>query len=450
MIFPQMINRVPYRQLAGILAAAFVAGSSSAAYGQDIENLGGDLSSDNPRTVVMQLPAPNVSSQERFNFHLDGHTTFHISFDLPDAQGKVPLGPFFNHNSCGACHVNDGRGPISISSRPPGSAVLVKVSLKGLNPDGSPKDVPGVGEQLQNHTVKGKTRFGLKLKWLTVKGKYPDGTRYTLRKPDLSFKVPGINSRKIVSSIRMTPPVIGQGLIEAIPDETLTALSDPTDANGDGISGKVNLVPNRETNGMSIGRFGFRASHPTVRQQSAAAFFHDMGVTNDLFSEAGAAPELSTLDLDRIEFYLQAAGVPKAQIQTDSDVVAGKGIFQRIGCDKCHVMTIKSGPSDVPEVANQTFHPMSDFLLHDMGKGLADKRPEFQATGSEWKTTPLWGLGLFEVLSTSKPGFLHDGRARTIEEAILWHGGEAAASQSMFKALPKVEREQLIKFLRSL
>lgn len=432
------------------IALCFTALTVANAHAQDLERLGGDLTSTNPREVVLQLPAPNITSEERFNFHLDGHTTFHISFDLPGADGKVPLGPLFNHNSCGGCHVNDGRGPISFSRRPPGSPMLIKVSLKGLNPDGSPRDVPGVGEQLQDHTISGKSKFNIKLKWLPVKGKYPDGTKYTLRKPDLTFDIPKINKRKVVSSLRMSPPVIGQGLLEAVPDETILAMADPDDADGDGISGRVNMVPNRETNTLAIGRFGFRASHPTVRQQSAAAFVHDMGVSNDIFKDGAEVPELPTIELDRVEFYLQVAGVPQAADQSDPDVIAGKGLFQTVGCDGCHKMTLTTGDSPIPELSRQEFHPFTDLLLHFMGKGLADKRDEFSALGSEWKTTPLWGLGLTEVLSKAKPGFLHDGRARTIEEAILWHDGEAFRTREAFKALPKAQRDQLIRFLRSL
>ncbi|WKZ57367.1 MAG: di-heme oxidoredictase family protein [Bdellovibrionota bacterium] len=420
------------------------------AWAQDITNLGGDLTSDLPIDTALELPAPNISSEELFQLHLAGHTDFHGSFLFTKLNGKRVLGPHFNHNSCGACHVKDGRGPIRISSRPPGSSVLVKVSLRGLNPDGSPRDVPRVGEQLQNHSIDGSTRYDIRLRWRTVRGVYPDGTKYTLRRPQLSFKIPGIRSTKVVHSIRMSPPTIGMGLLEAVPAATIVAMSDPDDLDGDGISGRVSYVPNLETGQIEVGRFGWRATQPTLKQQAAAAFFHDMGLTNELFLPEGKAQEIPDEQLARVVFYSQAAGVTPARDQDHPDVVAGKALFQQINCDSCHVMTLQTGDSEVVEVANQEFHPFTDLLLHDMGPDLADERPEFSATQREWRTPPLWGLGLHPFLSSKRPGYLHDGRARTIEEAILWHGGEALSSRESFKDLSAAERFQLIRFLQSL
>jgi len=424
---------------------------ASSAFGQDVTRLGGELTSTQvPNSVALELPAPNVISDERFQNHLAGHTDFHGSFEGVKVDGKQILGPFFNHNACGSCHFHDGRGPIQISRTAKGSAVLVKVSLRGLNADRSPRNVPGVGEQLQDHGPRGKTRFNIRLKWRNVKGNYPDGTKYTLRKPSLNFEVPKISSKKIVHSIRMTPSVIGMGLLEAIPEETIRSMSDPDDSNGDGISGRVSEVIDHEKNTLALGRFGFRASHPSIKQQSAAAFVNDMGITNEVFKGPNGTEELSHESMARVVLYQQIGGVTPARDQDDPDVVAGKTLFQKVGCDGCHKITLQTGTSDVPEVANQEIHPFTDLLLHDMGPALADKRPEFSANGNEWRTTPLWGLGLFDVLSSSDPGFLHDGRARTFEEAILWHGGEAQGARDRFKNLAKTERDQLIRFLRSL
>ena len=236
------------------------------------------------------------------------------------------------------------------------------------------------------------------------------------------------------------------GLLEAIPDATLLALADPTDSNKDGISGRVSLVPDRIFNSKQIGRFGFKAIHPTVRAQTAAAFFGDMGMTSSLFGAEGEEPEVSDEMLTGVDFYQRAAGVPPARDQLNPDVQAGKTIFQTINCSGCHTMTQRSGASDLPALENQVFHPFTDLLLHDMGPGLADKRPEFDANGREWRTTPLWGLGLHTALSDRAPGYLHDGRARTVEEAILWHGGEAQQSQQLFKGLSLNERQQLLLF----
>ena len=432
--------------LYSLILSLFLADSIKA---QDITNLGGDLTSHLPAFASLQLPSPNITSKEREDFHFSSHAQFHAPFDTL-IPGKVRVGPKFNHTSCGGCHVNDGKGPIKFSNGVDGSSMLVKVSLKGLLPNGLPRDVPGVGEQLQDHQVKGRSPFNIRLRWKFIEGKFPDGKKYKLRKPDLSFKIPRVNKRKIIHSLRMTPSVIGMGLLEAVPDSTLIALSDPNDANKDGISGKINMVIDRESNSKKIGRFGFKASHPTLKQQSAAAFFHDMGVTSSLFNPDNEEIEVSDEDLDKITFYQQVPGVHKAKDQSNPDVIRGKEIFQEINCHSCHVMTLKTGNSPIPELANQTFHPFTDLLLHDMGPGLADKRAEFSAQGREWRTTPLWGIGLTKELSPARPGFLHDGRARNIQEAIIWHGGEAKASRNAFMKLKASDRKKLILFLNTL
>lgn len=436
------------RLLKSLLFLSYVV-SAGTVRAQDLTLLGGALTSDLPPTAALQLPAPNVADDRR-QFHIDGHGDFHTSFEFTKIDNKPVLGPNFNHVSCGGCHVEDGRGPIRFAKSPPGSAMLIKVSVKGRKKNGAPKDVPGVGEQLQDHTLQGKSRFNIKLSYSKVRGQYPDGTRYTLRRPIVSFSIPGFDSRKILSSVRMTPPTIGMGLLEAIPNETLIAMSDPGDLDKDGISGRVSYVADLETGTKTVGRFGFRATHVNIRQQSAAAFFNDMGMTSEILKKSGQPIEVSPEVLARVQFYLQAAGVTPARDQSDPDVIAGKALFQQVNCSGCHKMTLQTGPGLTLEVANQEIHPFTDLLLHDMGPDLADNRPEFTATGREWRTTPLWGLGLFDVLSRSAPGFLHDGRARNFEEAILWHGGEAKKSREAFKALTKTERAQLIRFLRSL
>lgn len=427
-----------------IVAACFVAVRGEA---QDITRLGGDLTTDLTGHNALQVAAPNTTSQERFERQISGFDVFHRKHT--EDQG---LGPRFNNSACGGCHVSNGKGPVKVrTGANQGSTVVIKVSLPGLQPDGAPRDVPGVGEQLLDRSLNGRRYFRLRLGWRDVHGTYPDGTRYTLRRPDLQFRISGRNQRKIAHSLRMSPILVGMGLLEAIPEETILALSDPEDLDGDGISGKPMYVPNRRSSGVSIGRFGFRASHPTVEQQSSAAAFHDMGLTNALFpGEEGGTSELSDDDLDRLVIYQMIPGVPKARNQDDPQVVEGKAIFQQISCHSCHVMTVQIGASAVPELANQTIHPFTDLLLHNMGPGLADKRAEFSARGSEWRTTPLWGLGFASTVSSVRPNYLHDGRARTIEEAILWHGGEAQKSQRQFKSLSRAKREALIKFLRSL
>jgi CxxC motif-containing protein (DUF1111 family) len=244
--------------------------------------------------------------------------------------------------------------------------------------------------------------------------------------------------------------MIGMGLLEAIPSAVIAGWSDAQDADGDGISGRVNWVKDLSTGMYAVGRFGFKATHPTVVQQTGSALYHDMNITSALFGSTTKPAEASLETLHSIAIYLRLAGVPKARSQEDSSIVAGKEVFQRLKCDSCHKMTVTTGTHEDGELSAQTIHPFTDLLLHDMGKRLADDWSEFSATGREWRTTPLWGLGFVKQLGSSKPVYLHDGRARSIEEAILWHGGEAAASQKAFVASPKGDRQALISFLNSL
>lgn len=423
---------------------------------QDITQLGGTMTTDiAPQKLAVQLPSPNISSQELFDIHLLGFGEFHKDFTYVKEAGKKVLGPLFNHNSCGGCHVENGKGKISFG--PHASALLIKVSFPGELTDGSPKPVPHYGTQLRDHKVNGNEQVDIKLSWKFKKGYYPDSTPYTLRRPVLKLNLSAISSKqknKVLTSLRMSPPMIGLGLLEAVPDSVIEGLSDPNDLNSDGISGHPNYVPDVKSNGIAIGRFGFKATHPTVEQQSAAAFFNDMGMTSNLFPDPKGKQqsEVSDDEMFKITFYLQAGGVPIARDQDDADVINGKALFQQINCSGCHVMTLSTEASSVVETAYQEFHPFSDLLLHDMGEDLADNRPEFSASGSEWRTTPLWGIGLSvdHVFNNLALGFMHDGRARTLEEAILWHGGEAQASRDAFMALSSSQRQQLIRFLESL
>ncbi|RIL10568.1 MAG: thiol oxidoreductase [Proteobacteria bacterium] len=446
------LNKLHIKFLSVIAAGPLMCAHTALA--EDLTLLGGDLTSDANPNFAVTLPAPNISSEEARQFHLEGFVGFNRNFSGDKIDGRPIIGPAFNHNACGSCHVGDGKGRIGFPKDADGSAMIIKVSLRGLNVDGSPRNVRRLGgEQLQDRRPNGRRRFRIKLGYRELQGVYPDGEEYSLRKPVLSFKIPGLSeerAKRLVHSLRMTPPVIGMGLLESIPVEVLEALADPFDQDQDGISGKISYVPNLETGQLEVGRFGFRASQPTVKQQSAAAFFNDMGMSNEVFFDAAQGLEVSPFLMDSVVFYQQAAGVHRARNQDDPDVIAGRSIFKRIECDDCHVMTLTTAQGSVTETSDQVFHPFTDLLLHDMGPGLADRRKEFSASGREWRTTPLWGLGILNELNSIDPSFLHDGRARNLEEAILWHGGEAKKSRQNFKFLTKGERRQLIKFLQSL
>lgn len=414
------------------------------AVAQDISLLGGALSNDLQDQNAIQAPAPNITEPSRRQQQAEGFIVFHHVNTAEEG-----LGPRFINRSCGGCHINNGKGEPSFSrSSNPGSMAVVKVKRAGLNPDGSAPEVPGLGSQITEHDLNNDRTRRVTISWKNVTGRYPDGAMYQLRRPVLNYSKSIVARRRFDSSLRIAPAMVGLGLLEAVPASSIVAMSDATDRNKDGISGRVNFVKLNEKNEYAVGRFGFKATAATVREQSALALYHDMGIENPIVNDN--AVELSENQLAILTLYQELGGVPKARNQDQPDVIAGKALFTRIGCDACHRMTLTTGAHQNPELENQVIHPFTDLLLHDMGAGLADKWNEFSARGSEWRTTPLWGLGFAERLSERPIRYLHDGRARSVEEAILWHGGEAAGSASRFKALSKTERDQLISFLRSL
>jgi len=293
---------------------------------------------------------------------------------------------------------------------------------------------------------------------------YPDGTVVNLRKPTYTLQNPYLPiTVPYMLSPRLAPPLIGLGLIDNIPESTIRGFVDAGDKNGDGISGKVNMVHDAYTGETTVGRYGLKANTSTLLLQVANAYQQDMGITSYVnknessydqeqwpSSTDNGKPELADSILKFTTFYIRTLAVPARRDVNDPDVQAGSAIFNQINCSGCHRPTIVTGPDfNLPQLSGQRIHPYTDVLLHDMGEGLADDRPDFLATGREWRTQPLWGLGLLQK-TTGIAFYLHDGRARSIEEAILWHDGEAAKSKQAFTGLTKQERNQLMKFLNSL
>ncbi len=441
---PRHRGSVGLCSIAAVLLSILV--STLPAGAQDLTKLGGDLSSDLPDQNAIQAVAPNVTSVERRRQQSDGFPIFHRMTTA--AEG---LGPRYINRSCAGCHIDNGKGPPKFSrTNNPGSRAVVKIKDAGLLSDGSAPEFPGLGHQILDHDLANDRSRRVTLSWIGITGRYPDGTLYRLRKPRLTFSADIKRFGKFTSSLRIAPPIIGPGLLEAVPATTIVKMSDPNDTDKDGISGRVNFVVDHERKGYSVGRFGHKATSATVKQQSASAAYHDMQITNSLFGDSNAPIELSDEQLNLLTLYQRLAGVPKARNQSDRVVVAGKQIFKQLKCDSCHRMTLVTSNSHPdPELRNQTIHPFTDLLLHDMGPGLADSWQEFSARGSEWRTSPLWGLGFVERLS-KQVFYLHDGRARTIEEAILWHGGEATKSAEQFKTLSRKNRDALVAFLRAL
>lgn len=410
---------------------------------------------------------PRLNEQEGL-FFFTGNSLFNQNWVSSPASttARDGLGPLFNARSCSGCHFKDGRG------RPPKFAgerahgLLLRLSM-GNDPLTGPIADPNYGGQLQDLAATGlgiKPEADFELSYEEIPGTYPDGTSYSLRKP--IHKLTNLREGSLMAtaiSPRVAPQIIGMGLLEAIKEETILSFADENDADGDGISGRPNYVWDVEANANTIGRFGWKANMPNVRQQVAGAFAGDMGLTSSIFPKHdcppsvdcdelpnGGEPEVAEASLYKVTLYSSSLAVPGRRNWEDQEVLIGKSLFQKAKCNSCHIPKIKTGVNkSFDAFSNQTIRPYTDLLLHDMGEGLADNSEDFLATGQEWRTPPLWGIGLFQIVN-EHTFYLHDGRARNLEEAILWHGGEAEASKNAFMEMSAEERAQLIQFLNSL
>ncbi|MCA9690587.1 MAG: c-type cytochrome [Myxococcales bacterium] len=430
------------------------------------EYSGGETTVFDITQSAFSLSARNMSYERKQRFFV-GNSFFNKSWVTAPSSttARDGLGPVFNARSCSACHFKDGRG------RPPepGEAMLsmlIRLSVPGEGPHGGPAPHPRYGGQLGPEAILGvPAEAAATVTYSEEAGEYADGEGYSLRVPSYSFEDWSLGDPgELLYSPRVAPAMIGLGLLAAIPEEALLELADPDDADGDGISGRANYVWDAAAGAAAIGRFGWKANQPNLRQQSAGAFLGDMGITSSLFSQedcpeeqvecaaapSGGDPELADDILDDIELYASTLAVPGRRGWDDAEVLGGKQLFHEAGCAACHVPRWETGAlADVPEVEHQTIWPYTDLLVHDMGEALADHRPDFLADGREWRTPPLWGIGLVEAVN-GHTYLLHDGRARSLAEAILWHGGEAEAAREAFRAMPRADREALLRFLESL
>jgi CxxC motif-containing protein (DUF1111 family) len=334
---------------------------------------------------------------------------------------------------------------------------------------------PVYGGQLQDLASPGHAAEGtMTISYEETPVTLSDGTEISLRAPTYSVEDPAFGplSPDLMLSPRVAPQMIGLGLLEAVPAADILALADPDDANKDGISGRAQIVPSVEYGVPMLGRFGLKAGAPTIREQSSAAFSGDMGLSTTLHpdpwgdctatqstcraAQHGQEPgirdglEVDAESLSLVTFYSRNLGVPARRDVDHPVVLRGKSVFYRLACHSCHVPKhVTHRLVGQPEQSFQLIWPYTDLLLHDMGPGLADNRPEGRASGSEWKTPPLWGIGLTRHVS-GHTQFLHDGRARNLLEAILWHGGEAQAARDGVVSLSAADRTALIAFLESL
>jgi CxxC motif-containing protein (DUF1111 family) len=407
-----------------------------------------------------------LSAEQAGKFSL-GHSVFSRAWVTAPAttDNLDGLGPLFNARACASCHAKDGRSaPFNSSGALLG--MLLRLSIPGSADNGGPKPDPVYGDQLRPFGILGVAGDATPhVTYEELPGSYGDGQAYSLQKP--SYAIDGWNygepGEGLMISPRTGPSVIGLGLLEAVPEQEILANAHPPDA--DGVQGVPNYVWDAEQQATVLGRFGWKANQPSTRQQTAGAFLGDIGITSSLFrggtctptmtacnaATSGADPdfELSDQAWHAVGFYMRSLAVPARRAVTDQVALQGELLFTKFGCASCHRTTLHTGPADVETLANQTIHPYTDLLLHDMGPELADDRPDYQATGSQWRTSPLWGLGLLQKVNQHS-FMLHDARARGFAEAILWHGGEGTTARENFRLAAADERDALLKFLESL
>ncbi|MFQ6610771.1 MAG: di-heme oxidoredictase family protein [Fidelibacterota bacterium] len=365
---------------------------------------------------LLDGPIEGLSAEQQAQF-LKGDEAFSDVFTI-----EKGLGPIFVANQCASCHAGDGKG-----------SPFVRFTRFGQPDTLGNQFLSFGGPQLQHKAIPGYQPEQL-----------PAGATST----DL-----------------IAPAVSGLGFLDAVSDADLIVLADPNDADGDGISGRPhwNIIPNYVTlrpnsisqNGRYISRFGKKGAAYDLLHQTSGAYNQDMGITSlfesiDPYSGLEVDPEVSTQTVHDVVFYLKTLKAPVPRNQDDPEVIAGKQIFSQIECTKCHTPTLNTGFSPINVLSNNEFHPYTDMLLHDMGPGLDDGYTEGYALTSEWRTPPLWGIGLSKDTQGGSYFLLHDGRAVSIEEAILLHGGEAEQSKNNYMQLSNTEKEQLIKFLESL
>lgn len=460
------LQRVDPRSLSGGDLTHYHFGAK--AFEQEAPNMGWGWSAlfDAGDGVFERMMTPAVESNFRY-----------------DADG---VGPIYNHHACGECHFSDGRAAPQLDNPlAPQSGLLFRLSIPGRSEHGGPKPHPVYGGQFGDRGLPGKGvafrstdyvgRYDgegavkpegrVEISYRELTGRFADGEPFSLREP--SYKLVDLNygdlGDDIMVSPRIAPAVIGQGLLEAIPETAIVALADPGDKDGDGISGKAQRVWDPVEQRMNLGRFGWKMETASVAQQAMDAAVNDMGATNPMFpagtctpaqvdclkAMSGGEPEFSREQMDAVVSYLQLLGVPARRGVDEAKVEAGEKLFREANCTACHTETFVTGEHEIARLTGQTIHPYTDMLLHDMGEGLADHRPSFEADGREWRTAPLWGIGLVPKVN-GHSNYLHDGRARNLSEAVLWHSGEAEAAKQYYLNLAKDEREALLFFLESL
>ena len=446
---------------------------------------GGSFSNDDAGSSACLHATPTLDAKQAELFAL-GYKMFNnrwAFFWFENAE--FGRGPTSNAQSCTTCHLNNGRGiapatPHAVIAGVDGAVrdhhitvpfetapnMVIRISVKGDGAHGGPLPHPDYGDQLQIFGVKEvvPAEGQFKVEWHEKVSTLADGEPVALRSPvititDLAYSP--LNGNAMIAA-RLAPPLIGLGLLEAVSEDTIVAVAARQSI--EGILGKPNRVWDESQHKMVLGRFGLKANHGSIREQVASAFLNDIGLSSPVYPDqncppvqkvckelmVAGKPEITKLRLDATELYVRSLTVPMRRQTQDSQVKRGEALFAKAHCSVCHLSELQTGESaSLPQPAGQTIHPYTDMLLHDMGDGLADGRPDFLAGPGEWRTSPLWGIGLSATVNGAN-AFLHDGRARSFTEAIMWHGGEAEVSREAFRNFPREDRAALLFFLNSL
>lgn len=442
---------------------------------------GGDTTIVREDRNAFSQPAANMPTRAKLDFNV-GRSFFRNPWVIAPSTttARDGLGPLYNTNSCRGCHIRDGRGHPPLSNHSAVSMLLrlsipatteaeqQRLLIEGVIPE------PHYGSQLQDFAIPDVAPEGqIRVEYREHTKTFADGETIVLREPIVNITQLGYGSLHpdVMISARIAPPMIGLGLLQAIPEETITAWAQQqaqqSQLDGSGIAGQINQVWDIIQQKTVLGRFGWKAGQPTLKQQNAAAFLGDMGLTSSLFGQRncsivqqacqraaygaqGKGPEVSDAILDFVTAYTHSVAVPAQRNTSNPTVIRGHQLFTQAHCHRCHMPQATTGESPFPWLAHQTIAPYTDLLLHDMGEGLADHRSEFTANGRQWRTPPLWGIGLTATVAEGHAYYLHDGRARNLMEAILWHGGEAQIASDAVLTMTKRDRDALIAFLQSL
>jgi len=453
---------------------------------------GGETSVSSRPFPSLEKPANNLANDLKPMFHAGKALARQPWIKAPTVtKARDGLGPIYNARTCMACHIKGGKGHISGASIPLSSellnmSTLIRVSIAGKDQTKGAVPHTYYGDQIQAQSISlahqlrhSQTDKNLahnvapeayaQINWTEVPFSYPDGSIVRLRKPNVEFNNLGYGpiGKNTLIGLRLAPSINGMGLIELIPQSDIDALADENDSDSNGVSGRVNQVWDVQLKQTRPGRFGLKSNKPTLTMTVAAAFANDLGISNTLFPSQPCTSlqvscneqlngddqngvELSSKLLSMVIDFNRNLAPLKRKNFTSKNNQAGRELFYKIECSACHNPSFVTSKSEKnAHLGNQKIWPYSDFLLHDMGPKLSDNRPDFLASGSEWRTPPLWGIGVMKAVSGST-SLLHDGRANTVEEAILWHGGEAEKVTQSFINLPIEKRQQLMLFVNSL